>query len=127
MAVVRQLTEDDNVAIGRAAAHLRAVIEANCALDEGRISAFSIEFADGPCAAQQHHREGAGRRKALATRRVTLATSGPRPRDPRTIGPDVKKGPRLATQPLELDGSPTWTRTRDLRINRTGESGAGRD
>ena len=27
------------------------------------------------------------------------------------------KGPRLPTQPLEFSGSPTWARTRDLRIN----------
>jgi hypothetical protein len=35
----------------------------------------------------------------------------------KSIRADVKKGPRLATRPLETSGSPTWTRTRELQIS----------
>ena len=53
---VRQLREDDKVAIGYAAAHLSCVIEANVSgLNRDRIANLAIEFAYRLFLAQQHH------------------------------------------------------------------------
>ena len=41
------------------------------------------------------------------------------PIKPVSLSVSNTKGLRLPTQPLEFLGSPTWARTRDLRINRT--------
>ena len=71
-----------------------------------------------PAGASERSR-GGGRRAAIGAVRVRRSDAVTRGLKIRVSVSEAKRGRAARAQPLEFPGSPTWTRTRDLRINST--------